>query len=359
MRFGQMFFKSREFSGLTQAQMAKAHNVSTKTIQSWEAGKTSPPLRESLMWFSNCGRNPMPYYFGYFHPQEYQALYQNPDMNDIDTALRIALSHATPVEKQIIDFLLVHTNGGGPSALLQLAVANLQTKLPYRVIVSNLIRYCYARAEEEGRLQYPNGPLPNISILGKATESGQRSAQNGSEGYTNVHADICVHELLSSSRTLVGKSQDYMAMSLNVSKRTVGSWEKGYSEPSFFDGIEWLRVLDLDPFQFLYSVWYKEGEVSDKEKISDRLNAWVSNAPERDRRALLYILAGRHGSSPYSYLQLTLAFVQLPLRDSVMIADTILRSYSMAYALDDIVSKDNIHPDAVELEEIVKHIITK
>lgn len=78
-------------------------------------------------------------------------------------------------------------------------------------------------------------------------------------------------QIWSLSRTDAGKTQEFMANGLGVSKKTIQNWEKGASSPDLFEGSEWFRVLGTNPLPyylaFLYP-WLFDGikpETSDEE----------------------------------------------------------------------------------------------
>ena len=46
-------------------------------------------------------------------------------------------------------------------------------------------------------------------------------------------------ELHMRARYDAGKSQEYIALEMGVSKKTVANWEKGISTPDIFDSFRW------------------------------------------------------------------------------------------------------------------------
>ena len=60
------------------------------------------------------------------------------------------------------------------------------------------------------------------------------------------------------SRADAKKSQEYMALSLGVSKKTIQNWEKGTSSPDLFQGCEWFRVLGLNPMPYYLAFLYPD-----------------------------------------------------------------------------------------------------
>lgn len=51
----------------------------------------------------------------------------------------------------------------------------------------------------------------------------------------------------STSRANAGKTQEFMANGLGISKKTVQNWESGITSPDLFMGSEWFHVLGINP----------------------------------------------------------------------------------------------------------------
>ena len=66
------------------------------------------------------------------------------------------------------------------------------------------------------------------------------------------------------SRADAEKSQEFMALGLGVSKKTVQNWEKGISAPDLFQGSEWFRILGLNPLPYYLAFLFPElfGDIS-------------------------------------------------------------------------------------------------
>ena len=56
--------------------------------------------------------------------------------------------------------------------------------------------------------------------------------------------------MFSKSRAKMKKSQEFMALGLGVSKKTIQNWENGTSSPTFFQSSEWFRILGLNPMPY-------------------------------------------------------------------------------------------------------------
>ena len=85
------------------------------------------------------------------------------------------------------------------------------------------------------------------------------------------------------ARKQAHKSQEYMAQSLGVARRTVQNWEKGTSTPTLDESIAWFRVLGMDPMPF-YEQYIHGTEVSEEELEANQvLNAYLQLSPKQKR----------------------------------------------------------------------------
>lgn len=156
------------------------------------------------------------------------------------------------------------------------------------------------------------------------------------------------------ARLDAGKSQEYMAFELGIAKKTVQNWEKGISSPSFFQSVEWFKVLGLNPFPYYMTYYYQKPNDSPTDKeVEDEYNELMKILPTSVKRALLFIFFGRHGSSPMSLIQLTLAHIHAPLKSRVINATIIKHNYDMAEAQDELICEDNILPDTELLGQAI------
>lgn len=160
------------------------------------------------------------------------------------------------------------------------------------------------------------------------------------------------------ARVSANRSQEFMALELGVAKKTIQNWEKGLSSPSFFQSLEWFRVLNTNPFPYYLDVIYPdkvEGvkPSDDDETINEAFNNLIQNISINDKRALLYLYYGKHGSSPHSVIQLVLAHLHLPLTLRINDACNVDTNYKMAKELDMLVCPDNIQPDLSDFKRSI------
>ena len=162
-------------------------------------------------------------------------------------------------------------------------------------------------------------------------------------------------EIHTNARIQANKSQEYMALELGVSKKTVHNWEKGLSSPSFFQSLEWFRVLNVNPFLNYLALIDPNNldgvNPSDSdEKIEAAFESLIENLPIDDKRALLYLFLGKHGSSPHSVLQLMLAHLHTPIAFRTTTAAIVAHEYELNDKLGTLICPDNIQPDMVNLK---------
>ena len=98
-----------------------------------------------------------------------------------------------------------------------------------------------------------------------------------------------------------------MALGLGVSKKTVQNWEKGISTPDLFQGSEWFRILGLNPLPYYLAFLYPDlfGDISPSksdEELDLALHRLIDQATPMEKRQLLFLMAGKHGSSWYALL---------------------------------------------------------
>lgn len=168
--------------------------------------------------------------------------------------------------------------------------------------------------------------------------------------FADIHAN---------ARCQAGKSQEFMAMELGVSKKTVQNWEKGISSPSFFQSVEWFRILKINPFRDYLSVLYPSifeelHPSSEDEQIDEAFQTLIHNIPISDKRALLYLYYGEHGSSAHSLIQLGLAYLHASLGSRTAMATIIANIFEMEQEMNRLICKENIMPDVDDLNDAIR-----
>lgn len=171
---------------------------------------------------------------------------------------------------------------------------------------------------------------------------------------------VSIHK---NARLSANRSQEYMALELGVSKKTIQNWEKGVSMPDFFQSLEWFRALNINPFAYYMELIdpYKMQELSpanDDEDIDKALRELYPLFSPKTKRALLFLFMGKHGSPAYSVLQLMLCHLHLPIKDRVNDAISVYHKYITEKRLGSIICKDNILPDEKHLECAIEKATT-
>lgn len=160
------------------------------------------------------------------------------------------------------------------------------------------------------------------------------------------------------SRYKAGKSQEYMAFELGVSRKTIQNWEKGTSSPSIDQAINWFRVLNISPLPYFYQYVYPSMEnikaTDSDETIKKSLCLLLNEIPSEMVRELMFLFYGDHGSSPRGVLQLMTAHLQTPMRDRVSVASLVEKNYEIAKKKGSISSPNHIQPNIEFLKAAIK-----
>lgn len=158
-----------------------------------------------------------------------------------------------------------------------------------------------------------------------------------------------IKEALRQSRSIGGRSQEYMALELGVARKTVQNWEKGVSEPTIGQAIKWFDVLKISPLPYLFHVVNPDlsdlSSDSSVDELRTALERLIEGLPEEGVRQLLYLFYGEHGSAPRGVMNMVTAHLQTPMHDRVTNSKVILQSYNMASRKKQLTSPDNVQPN--------------
>lgn len=168
-----------------------------------------------------------------------------------------------------------------------------------------------------------------------------------------LFADIHVKARISAN-----KSQEFMSLELGIAKKTVQNWEKGISSPSFFQSLEWFRVLNINPFPYYMSLMYpkefnKIKLANTDDEINEAFDTLIKQISIDDKRALLYIFYGAHGGDPHTIINLMLAHLHTPLQARITQAMLISYIFEMQEEIDNLICKEDIMPNIAELNDSI------
>lgn len=169
------------------------------------------------------------------------------------------------------------------------------------------------------------------------------------------------------SRADMQKSQEYMALSLGVSKKTIQNWEKGISAPNLFQGFEWFRALGLNPMPYYLEFLFPEtfgapNALEDNQNIEQALSLLIQQSSLEEKLELLFLMAGHHGSSWHSLLQMFTAHCHTSMQARVAASTIILENYEMEEKMGMLVCPEDIQPNLDVLRSAItqgKHAAQK
>lgn len=166
-----------------------------------------------------------------------------------------------------------------------------------------------------------------------------------------------IAEALKEARDISGKSQEYMALELEVARKTVQNWEKGISEPTLGQAVSWFKAINVSPIPYLIQVVHTDMDgISAKDdigKLRQSLHQLLDEIPEEGIRQLLYLFYGSHGSSPRAALNMLTAHLQTPLKDRVVQGHLVLKNYEIANKKGLNTAANHVQPNIKLLKEAI------
>lgn len=170
--------------------------------------------------------------------------------------------------------------------------------------------------------------------------------------------DIRFAEMLQKSRADANKSQDYVAKKLGVSKKTIQNWENGYSCPSQVQGVKWFEALNLQPMPYYLELMYpiefsKLTPESADEAIEEALIRYIKAMRPSDKRKLLFITYGDHGSAFNELIEMLTAHFHTPEANRLTVAQNICTNFEIAEATEQLIAKEHIMPDIKILKRAI------
>lgn len=140
---------------------------------------------------------------------------------------------------------------------------------------------------------------------------------------------------LAKARVSANLSQREMAHMIEKNERTVQNWEKGVSSPDSDEIMNWCSACGVSPITVFMEVihpdLYKEADNKKSDAAVDQeLQMLVQALPPLTKRLLLFVLKGRHGSSPPAVISEIAANLHCPLNNRASVCGTIIDQYTYA-----------------------------
>ena len=166
---------------------------------------------------------------------------------------------------------------------------------------------------------------------------------------------MTIAEALRLTRNESGKSQEYMAFELGVTRKTILNW---VSEPTIGQAVTWFKLTGKSPIPYLLQHVFPQMEkISSKdsdEKILAALLELINELPPEGVRQLMYLFYGDHGSSPRAVLQMVTAHLQTPMKDRISHGQLIATNYEIAQRTGTLARPDHIQPDLSYLKSAIE-----
>jgi len=176
--------------------------------------------------------------------------------------------------------------------------------------------------------------------------------------YDNEEGRRRLSQILCTTRSMSGISQEALAFELGVARKTIQNWEKGTTSPTFDQIIGWFRVVNISPLPYLFQYIYPDMENINSKDSDERLRkaliTLIETLPMEGVRELLYLFYGDHGSSPRAVLNLLTAHLQSPMKDRVTQAGVIVKNYELALKKNNVTANEHIQPNIPLLKEALE-----
>lgn len=177
---------------------------------------------------------------------------------------------------------------------------------------------------------------------------------------------MTITDALRTARNESGKSQEFMAFELGVTRRTIVNWERGVSEPSVSQAINWFKLTGKNPIPYLLQISYPDMDKispgDEDARVLASLMQLINDLPAEGVRQLMYLFFGNHGSSPRAVLQMITAHLQTPMKDRIAHGQLTATNYEIARRTGTLAQPDHIQPDLEYLNaaiEAAKTAVTK
>lgn len=184
-RVGDLLSRARYLNEYTQKEVADRMGISSKTIQNWESGYSSPTIPEVIQYFKAIGANPVPYLEAYMHPELIENMKESITDDVARKMLRNAIDDMSIHEVRELLYILRGNHGSSPYAVLQEITAYLHTTLNSRYLVAEIIRVNYERELRRNELIANGHVMPDFDTFLSAIEQARKATQSDLDGYVN------------------------------------------------------------------------------------------------------------------------------------------------------------------------------
>lgn len=173
-----------------------------------------------------------------------------------------------------------------------------------------------------------------------------------------------ISDMFRLSRASAGKSQEYMAKALHVSKRTIQNWENGSCVPNIISTYNWFNVLCIPPQPYFLNLLYPDidnrnfNNSKKNENIKSDLIRIISDMPPNILYELHFILSGTYGSSPATQIDSMAANLQTPPSDQLKVLQNVITNYQIAESLGNLTDESAVRPSVNNMKEIFQRAMT-
>lgn len=177
-----MLKQSRSSAGISREYVAKELGISSKTVQNWEEGTSSPNAKYIMKWFSAVGLPIYPYLLKFTNPK-LEELTINSSNEEIKCALITFIESMDigQMRKHFFEYFGEH--GTAPEGMGEMKTAYLQLPMDVKIGICEIIRTQFQICQAQNRLVQPDKPMPDIDKLNDYIERAKKAVIEGKQTY--------------------------------------------------------------------------------------------------------------------------------------------------------------------------------
>lgn len=181
-RIAAMLKLARNNAGVSRDYLANVLNVSTKSIQNWEDGTSSPNAKTIMKWFDALGLPIYPYLLQINTPG-LDLLNANSTDQQVKDALIDVVSNMDMSQMRKHFFELLGKHGTAPDGMGEVKTAYLHLPMDVKIGIAEIICTQFEICQAMNRLVQPDKVMPDLRKLKDYICKAKVAVINGKDTY--------------------------------------------------------------------------------------------------------------------------------------------------------------------------------